>query len=130
MEGPHIKQWPPTGHQQLYKDLKPDDLTRETITNRLTAFAENAFRRPLKEADLAPVITMVNGKLNAGLAPLDALKLGFQTILCSPGFIYLSEGEGPLDNPCIGIATVVFPMVIGSRQRATDRGAERKTFRP
>jgi len=28
---------------------------------------------------------------------LKALKLGFQTILCSPGFIYLSEGEGQLD---------------------------------
>ena len=28
---------------------------------------------------------------------MKALKLGFQTILCSPGFIYLSEGEGQLD---------------------------------
>ena len=39
---------------------------------------------------------MVIGKLEAGTDPLAALQLGFQTILCSPSFIYMQEGEGAL----------------------------------
>jgi hypothetical protein len=29
---------------------------------------------------------------------LESLQLGFQTILCAPGFLYLNEGEGELDD--------------------------------
>ena len=32
------------------------------------------------------------------MEPLAALQLGFQTILCSPSFIYMQEGEGALDG--------------------------------
>jgi len=66
--GPHIEQWPPSGHQRLYGDLRPEDLTKGHIQSRLKAFAENAFRRPLKEAELDPIVSMVSGKLDAGLA--------------------------------------------------------------
>ena len=37
-------------------------------------------------------------KLEAGVEPLMALQLGFQAILCSPGFLYLNLGEGELDE--------------------------------
>lgn len=98
VEGPHIEQWPPAGHQALYGDLRPEDLNKGNIEGRLKALAKNAFRRPLEKGELDPIVSMVKDKIDAGLAPLDALKLGFQTILCSPGFIYLSEGEGQLDS--------------------------------
>ena len=98
LEGPHIEQWPPAGHQTLYGDLRPSGLSKDQIQSRLKTFAEKAFRRPLKKGELDPIESMVVDKLDAGIAPLKALKLGFQTILCSPGFIYLSEGEGPLGS--------------------------------
>lgn len=97
VEGPHVEEWPPEGHQKLYGDLKPEDLNLETITQRLRAFAQKAYRRPLQDGELAPIEKMVSNKLKEGLEPLVTLQLGFQAILASPGFIYLAEGEGELN---------------------------------
>ena len=98
VEGPLIEQWPPKGHQLLYGDLKPEEITFKNALGRLRAFAEAAFRRPLEAGELEPIESLVIAKLKEGLKPIEALQLGFQTILCSPGFIYLSEGVGPLND--------------------------------
>ena len=98
VEGPHVEQWPPAGHDTLYGDLMPGDLNPETINERLSAFARSAFRRPPTEGELKPIRALVAAKLDAGLKPLDALQLGFQTILCAPGFLYQQEGEGQLNG--------------------------------
>jgi len=98
VEGPHQQNWPPPGHRALYGNLKPGDLNPETINERLSAFARSAFRRPPTEGELKPIRALVAAKLDAGLKPLDALQLGFQTILCAPGFLYQHEGEGKLNG--------------------------------
>ncbi|MFP6700334.1 MAG: DUF1592 domain-containing protein, partial [Planctomycetaceae bacterium] len=98
VEGPHQQSWPPPGHRVLYGDLKPADLNPETIDGRLRAFARSAFRRPPTEGELKPIRLLVATKLDAGLKPLDALQLGFQTILCAPGFLYQHQGEGQLKD--------------------------------
>jgi hypothetical protein len=98
VEGPHQQSWPPPGHRVLYGNLKPGDLNPETIDERLSAFARSAFRRPPTEGELKPIRALVAAKLDAGLKPLDALQLGFQTILCAPGFLYQHEGEGQLNG--------------------------------
>jgi len=97
-EGPHQQSWPPPGHRVLYGNLKPDELNPEAIDERLSAFAQSAFRRPPTEGELKPIRSLVAAKLNAGLKPLDALQIGFQTILCAPGFLYQHEGEGKLND--------------------------------
>ena len=98
VEGPHEQSWPPPGHRVLYGNLKPGNLNPETIDVRLSAFARSAFRRPPTEGELKPIRALVAAKLDAGLKPLDALQLGFQAILCAPGFLYLNEGEGQLNH--------------------------------
>ncbi len=98
VEGPHLQQWPPAGHVALYGELKQNDLNLETINKRLRSFAHSAFRRPPTEDELSPIRTLVAAKLNADIKPLDALQIGFQAILCAPGFLYLNEGEGELRN--------------------------------
>jgi hypothetical protein len=98
LEGPHIESWPTAGHRTLYSDLKLADLNAETIARRISAFAETAFRRSPVEGELAPIQSLVSAKLKAGVEPLKALQLGLQTILCSPGFLYLHQGEGELDD--------------------------------
>ena len=98
VDGPRVEDWPPEGHQTLYGDLQADVLTPETVAQRLRAFAQKAFRRPLEGGELAPIETLVSIKLEEGMEPLEALQLGFQTILASPGFIYLAEGEGELND--------------------------------
>ena len=98
VEGPHIDQWPPAGHTLMYGDLQPDELNRNTITQRLRVFATGAFRRPLRNDELNPIERMVMSKLADGMQPLASLQLGFQAILCSPNFVYMQEGEGALDD--------------------------------
>ena len=98
LEGPHVEVWPPVGHQLLYGNLKFNEITAETIPDRIEAFAHSAFRRPPVESELKPIQTLVARKLASGMAPLDAVQLGFQAILCSPGFLYLNLGEGELDD--------------------------------
>ena len=98
VEGPHINEWPPVGHEVLYGKLTPQDLSAKTIEERMIQFAKLAFRRPPLEGELSPILNMIQSKLAEGLPPLESLQLGFQTILSAPGFLYLNEGEGELDN--------------------------------
>lgn len=98
VEGPDFERWPPRGHRLMYGNLRPEDLNARTVVTRLRAFAEAAFRRPPSEEELAPIESLVLEKLESGMAPLAALQLGLQTVLCAPGFLYLREGEGPLDD--------------------------------
>ena len=98
VDGPYIDEWPPVGHDALYGKLTPQDLSAEVVQNRLSRFATLAFRRPPIEGELQPILDMVQYKLKEGLSPLESLQLGFQTILSAPGFLYLNEGEGELDD--------------------------------
>ena len=98
ISGPFVKNWPPSGHKLMYGSLKPKDLNRKNILECLRTFAEKAFRRPLWEGELSPIESMVIKKLGEGLEPLQALQLGFQTILCSTSFLYLDESSGQLND--------------------------------
>ncbi|MEO2033111.1 MAG: DUF1592 domain-containing protein, partial [Planctomycetaceae bacterium] len=108
LEGPHIESWPTAGHRTLYGDLKLEDLNTETIARRIAAFAETAFRRSPVAGELAPIQSLVSAKLKAGVEPLKALQLGLQTILCSPGFLYLQQGEGELDDHALASRLTYF----------------------
>ncbi len=98
LEGPHVDTWPTAGHRALYGNLTPGELNVRTIAQRLAVFAEKAYRRPPLEGELEPIQRLVASKLDEGVEPLDALQLGCQAILCSPGFLYLNLGEGALDE--------------------------------
>lgn len=96
VEGPHFDQWPTRGHQLMYGDLTPEQFNRDNVIEHLRQFATTAYRRPLEDRELVPIDSMVLGKIDQGMAPIEALQLGYQTVLCAPAFLYLSEGEGKL----------------------------------
>ncbi len=98
ISGPFVKEWPLSGHQLMYGSLNPEELNRDNMRERLRIFAAKAFRRPLRPGELNPIESMVYRKLGEGMKPLKALQLGFQTILCSPSFLFLEEGEGKLSE--------------------------------
>ncbi len=98
VNGPQLDQWPTRGHALLYGNLRPDEINRANIPERLRGFAAAAFRRPLRAGELIPIETLVAAKLDAGMKPLAALQLGFQSILCSPAFLHLHEGSGKLND--------------------------------
>lgn len=65
------------------------------------AFAERAFRRPLKAEEVSPYTQMVLADLDAGVPLLDALRGGYRAVLCSPRFLYFHEAPGPLDDHAV-----------------------------
>jgi hypothetical protein len=64
-------------------------------------FGRRAFRRPVEQADLDPIVSLARSVLDAGGTFDAALRAGYRAILCSPRFIYLTESPGRLDDHAI-----------------------------
>jgi len=81
----------PVGGAEEVAVFGPQGFQADRALDQLYAFAAKAYRRPLQDADRAPIRSMferrVAEKATPRQAALDAVKL----ILCSPSFLYLSE---------------------------------------
>jgi len=95
IEGPHFEAWPPPSHTALFGEYEPTMANADAILER---FATRAYRRPVEEDELAVVAELVRQRHLRGDAPLEAIKAGLRATLCSPGFLYLRENDGPLDD--------------------------------
>ncbi|MEZ5362253.1 MAG: DUF1592 domain-containing protein [Bryobacterales bacterium] len=95
LEGPNFDQWPPAPHVALFGEHTPTVDNAEAI---LTRFATRAFRRPVETAEVAPLVALVRERRKKGDSESDALAVGLRAVLASPGFLYLNEGEGKLDD--------------------------------
>ncbi len=95
LEGPLHDTWPPPSHVALFGDFEPILKNAEPILER---FASKAFRRPAVPSEIGPLTDLVRARAERGDSELDALKAGLRAVLASPGFLYLREGDGPLDQ--------------------------------
>jgi hypothetical protein len=81
----------PVGGAEEIAVFGPAGFQPERAQDQLFAFATKAYRRPLLDADRAPIRKLYEQRLAEKASPrqaaLDAVKL----ILCSPSFLYLSE---------------------------------------
>lgn len=73
--------------------LPPDDAPLEVVANHLQRFAERAWRRPLKQDELADYLKAYRSELDAGEKSADAYRVALQGVLTSRHFIYLVEGD-------------------------------------
>jgi len=126
VEGPLYDEWPPAGHQLLFGDLpmknkerppqeEPTGFRRratpppppgvEIISSDphadaerlLRRFMEQAYRRPVQEADVQRFLRVITSALESGHSFADAMIAGYTAVLCSPAFLYLEEQPGRLD---------------------------------
>ncbi|QDT36646.1 hypothetical protein Pan189_10070 [Stratiformator vulcanicus] len=78
----------------------PRDVESQPLRQTLTEFAERAFRRPVMAGELDAIFSLAESiKSKSGLK--EAIRVGFKAILCSPGFLYMNEEPGPLDDYAI-----------------------------
>ncbi|MEY4307512.1 MAG: hypothetical protein RJA95_880, partial [Verrucomicrobiota bacterium] len=88
VQGPVVE---PAGGPEEVAVFGEQGFQSDRALDQLFAFATKAYRRPLQDADRAPLRKMYEKRLAEKAAPrqaaLDTLKL----ILCSPSFLYLSE---------------------------------------
>lgn len=68
------------------------------LKQRMLAFAEKAFRRPVDEERIAPYLSLANRTLERGEPLREALRAGYRALLSSPRFLYFQENPGELDD--------------------------------
>ena len=81
----------PSGGAEEVAVFGPDGFQAERALDQLFAFAAKAYRRPLQDADRAPIRKMYEKRLAEKAAPRQAALDSLKLILCSPSFLYLSE---------------------------------------
>ena len=91
LEGPLEREWPPVGHRNIFGRVI--DPRKVNLPRMLTAFAEKAFRRPVKRSEVQHYIDYAEGRIAAGIGHEEAIKLGLSAILTSPRFLFLDEGN-------------------------------------
>ncbi len=113
VEGPLTDEWPSAGHRRLFGNLPIKQIEKPTagtapveVTSAdpakdaarlLTAFVEQAYRRPVAPGEVQRFLPVVAGVLKSGGAFADAMITGYTAVLCSPEFVCLEEKPGQLD---------------------------------
>ena len=117
VEGPLIDQWPPPGHQLLFGDLPMENRATksphpkgppgvevvstnpESDAPRLfQGFMHRTYRRPIAAGEGDRFLAIIQSALTNGYSFTDAMIAGYTGVLCSPGFLYLEEKPGRLQD--------------------------------
>ena len=113
VEGPLHETWPPESHRRIFGDMPQDKApiynysTRAEVVSKqpivdadriLRNFARRAFRRPVTDADIQPLVKLVETKLAEPRSFEQAVRVGLTAILVSPDFLFLREEPGKLDD--------------------------------
>ena len=113
VEGPLHDAWPPESHRRIFGDMaqgpapiynyskRVEVVSKEPLVDAdriLRNFARRAFRRPVTDADIQPLITLVESKLAEKHSFEQAIRVGLAAILVSPDFLFLREEPGQLDD--------------------------------
>lgn len=72
--------------------VPPDDATPELVAENLQRFAERAWRRPVKQEELANYLQAYRAERDAGEKPDAAYRVAMAGVLTSRHFIYIVEG--------------------------------------
>jgi hypothetical protein len=98
VEGPALDGWPPPSFTRLLRRAHPDRGTLADAQAILRRFTPQAFRRPVTDAELRPLLALVQARLAKGYRFHEALRVALTAILCSPDFLYLKLSPGKLND--------------------------------
>jgi mono/diheme cytochrome c family protein len=113
VEGPFNETWPPESHRRIFGNLKQASSPIYNVRDRvevvsasatsdvriiLTNFARRAFRRPVADAELKPILALVEARLAEKYSFEKAVRVGLLAVMASPEFLFLREPPGRLDD--------------------------------
>ncbi len=96
-DGPIVDSWPTAAHQRLF--FKGESATKDTAYAReiISRFAEQAWRRPAKPAEIENLLKPVEMAQKLGDSFEPAVKSALMAVMCAKSFLYLEErGTGIL----------------------------------
>lgn len=93
VEGPVVKEWPPASHKVLGLDEKtPHDETG--LRKVFSKLLPRAYRRTVEAEEVDRLVNIAAKAMRDEKLDLHAaLRLGLQTMLVSPGFVFLQEPQ-------------------------------------
>ncbi len=71
---------------------------RQDAERLLRAFMQRAYRRPVAEEDVQLFLGLINQRMDAGLGFAGAMLAGYTAVLSSPGYVFIQENPGRLDD--------------------------------
>jgi mono/diheme cytochrome c family protein len=74
----------------------------------MRAFVARAYRRPATEADIRLFVGVVRERMKAGLNFCDAMIAGYTAVLVSPGFLFVDDLPGRLDDYALASRLALF----------------------
>lgn len=90
ISGPVAKEWPPKSHKTIFfTDDEREDA--EYVREIFARLLPRAYRRPVSQAEIDGVVQFVERARAAGSGFHDAVRLGLERVLCSPGFLFIQE---------------------------------------
>ncbi|MDF1813121.1 MAG: DUF1592 domain-containing protein [Verrucomicrobiales bacterium] len=95
LQGPINDTWPPESHQVIFGNEAYDSSQAGAALER---FAGKAWRRPVEEKEIDPLLKLVTAAEKSGMNPEEAIIEGLKAILCSPAFIYREEKSDRLND--------------------------------
>jgi hypothetical protein len=114
VEGPIYDRWPTAAYQALFDDLParktdatplkvevtPKDATKDA-ERLLRRFVQQAYRRPITPAEEVRFLPVIQNALKTGSSFAEAMVAGYTAVLSSPGFLYLQDKPGRLDDAAL-----------------------------
>jgi len=74
----------------------------------LRGFLNRAYRRPVEEADVRRFLAFFQDQYGKGFGMAQSLISTYTAVLCSPGFVFLAERPGPLDDYALATRLSLF----------------------
>ncbi len=74
----------------------------------MRAFLERAYRRPVSENDVQRFLALIENRRAAGLSFAESMLAGYTAVLASPGFVFLDEKPGRLDDHALATRLALF----------------------
>ena len=82
--------------------------SREDAGRLIRGFLARAYRRPVEEAQAKRFIELFNQQFELGRGFTNSLLAAYTAILCSPGFLYVQEAPGRLDDYALATRLSLF----------------------
>jgi hypothetical protein len=74
----------------------------------MRAFLTHAYRRPVEERDVSLFLSLVAQQMESGHSFTEAMFAGYTAVLASPGFVFLDEKPGQLDDYALATRLALF----------------------
>jgi mono/diheme cytochrome c family protein len=97
-DGPVLESWPTPAHQRIFLgEESAKDVAQ--VRRILGRFAERAWRRPVRPADLDRLVKLAETARKTGDSFEESIKTALLAVLTSKSFLYLQEGDPEASSP-------------------------------